>query len=424
MSFTGFLESGPCALLVYVDDILVMAKSEKDVDLIFATIEKHVTLKRTGLIYPSHLGGGVIRFLGRVISRRKGERSLPPDYLDGTFKDYGLVRNASKIATHPPDVAAFVERQKKIPLTPEAFPRFRSALGRVAWLTQTRQDLRAYISILACQQSSPTNHTEAGLRSLLRYLQNDMLVAVRLPVENEVVAQSLHFCDEPHMVCYSDASHAPLRTTKRRGISGGVLSVFGCTIRTLSRHQQLISLSSMESELFALQTVAQEMVSLGKVCARILRSFGETEREEIPGVLFTDSESALKLIKNLDIPKRSRHLEIRVEWLKGRVVLGHLVLEFKRGVGNPSDMLTKCLSSSVFGVHRESLGFEKMAGPICSLASLGRKMIFVEVCCQVHSSISKACLNIGFDILWNCERDGNAQNVHGFEDFLGKAEAM
>ena len=67
--------------MVYVDDILVMAKSEKDVDLIFTIIEKHVTLKRTA----SHLGGGVIRFLGRVISRRKGERSLlvslPPDTL-------------------------------------------------------------------------------------------------------------------------------------------------------------------------------------------------------------------------------------------------------------------------------------------------------------------------------------------------------
>ena len=101
-----------------------MAKSEKDVDLIFATIEKHVTLKRTGLLYPSHLGGGVVRFLGRVVSRRKGERSLlvslPPDYLDGTFKDYGLVGNASKIATHPPDVAAFVEKEGGIPLTPDS----------------------------------------------------------------------------------------------------------------------------------------------------------------------------------------------------------------------------------------------------------------------------------------------------------------
>ena len=40
-------------VLVYVDDILVMAKSEKDVDLIFTTIEKHVTLKRTDLSIPA-----------------------------------------------------------------------------------------------------------------------------------------------------------------------------------------------------------------------------------------------------------------------------------------------------------------------------------------------------------------------------------
>ena len=211
-----------------------------------------------------------------------------------------------------------------------------------------------------------------------------------------------------------------MRTTKRRGISGGVLTAFGSTIRTLSRHQQLISLSSMESDLFALQTVAQEMVSLGKVCARMLRSFGETEKEEIPGVLFTDSESALKLLKNLDIPKRSRHLEIRVEWLKGRVILGHLVLEFKTGVGNPSDMLTKCLSSSVFGVHGESLGFEKMAGPIYSLASLGRKMVFVEVCCQEQSSISKACANSGLTTCGVVKEMGRHKTFMGLKTFLDK----
>ena len=116
----------------------------------------------------------------------------------------------------------------------EAFSRFRSALGRVAWLTQTRQDLRAYISALACQQSSPTNHTEAGLRSLLRYLQNDMLVAVRLPVENEVVVRLYNSDTQPtstadfivlhgkRIVCFADCrtrdgqigkgvcSHAPI----------------------------------------------------------------------------------------------------------------------------------------------------------------------------------------------------------------------
>ena len=41
----------------------------------------------------------------------------------------------------------------------------------------------------------------------------------------------------------------------------------GFVVKTLSRHQQMISLSSMESELFALQHVAQETyVKFGENC--------------------------------------------------------------------------------------------------------------------------------------------------------------
>ena len=58
-----------------------------------------------------------------------------------------------------------------------------------------------------------------------------------------------------HLVGYSDASHAPLRSTARRGVSGGVLSVCGFLLKSLSRHQQMVSLSSMEAALFALQGV-------------------------------------------------------------------------------------------------------------------------------------------------------------------------
>ena len=201
----------------------------------------------------------------------------------------------------------------------------------------TKQDLRAYISILTCQQSSPSNHTEAGLRAPLRFLMEDWNVAVRLPANGSALKPGDHFDGQVHLVCYSDASHAPLRVTKRRGISGGVLSVFGFVVKTLSRHQQMISLSSMESELFALQHVAQEMSSLGRIVARVLRSFGETSLQEIPGVLFSDSESSLKLLRNMDAPRRSRHLEIRIEWLKGRVEDNKLILEFRKGCDNPSD---------------------------------------------------------------------------------------
>ena len=88
-------------------------------------------------------------------------------------------------------------------------------------------------------------------------------MAVRLPANGSALKLGDQFDGQVHLVCYSDASHAPLHVTKRRGISGGVLSVFGSVVKTLSRHQQMISLSSMES---ALQHVAQEMSSLGTYC--------------------------------------------------------------------------------------------------------------------------------------------------------------
>ena len=76
----------------------------------------------------------------------------------------------------------------------------------------------------------------------------------------------------------------------------------GFVVKTLCRHQQMVSLSSMESELFALQSVAQEMSSLGKFLARVFGTFYEESSDEIPGVLFSDSESSLKLLKNMDTP--------------------------------------------------------------------------------------------------------------------------
>ncbi|CAE7835037.1 unnamed protein product [Symbiodinium sp. CCMP2592] len=394
--FSGMLESGPCLLLVYVDDFLCIAPTKEDVDHIFGVIEEKVELKRTGLINSSKDGGGTLRFIGRVISRRKGESSitvsLPEDYLDETFKAYGL---SGKGSSSPPDVAVHVEKLDGVPLSPEAYARFRSALGKVAWMTQTRQDLRAYVSILATQQATPTNHTEHGLRALLRFLKNDMCVVVRLPAASDVLAPSQHYQGKRHLVCFSDASHAPLRCTKRRGISGGVLTLDGCVIKTLCRHQQLVSLSSMESELFALQSVAQEMSSLGKFMARVFMSFRESEEVELPGVLYSDSESALKLLRNLDTPRQSRHLEIRVEWLKARVAAGSLVLAFKKGIENPSDLLTKCLGSSAFGIHREALGFESLSGPLASLCNHEKRLVMVEVCCRPQSSVQGACRRVG-----------------------------
>ena len=191
----------------------------------------------------------------------------------------------------PPDLIQYLDKESGSELSPEAYSRLRSALGKVSWLAQTRQDLRAFVGYFATQQSKPTGNTEDAMRALLRYLKSEMCFAIRLPCNSEILPAK--GVQGPHLVAFSDASHARLRTTGRRGVTGGVITFQGATLKTMSRHQQLVSLSSMGAELHALQSVAQEMKSIGRVVGRVLRCIKEVvdfgfPEDLIPGVLFTD----------------------------------------------------------------------------------------------------------------------------------------
>eukprot|EP00435_Cladocopium_sp_Y103_P009051 s182_g2.t1 len=111
----------------------------------------------------------VVEFLGRQIFRQPGEKALseglPEDYLKTTFESYGL-KSGSRTA---PDVTPMLDQEGK-ELTPEAYSRFRSALGKLSWYAQTRQDIRAWIGFLAAQQAKPTDCTEEALKAVLNIL--------------------------------------------------------------------------------------------------------------------------------------------------------------------------------------------------------------------------------------------------------------
>ena len=93
-------------------------------------------------------------------------------------------------------------------------------------------------------------------------------------------------------------------------------------VRTLAvaRQQQSTALSSCESELYALQLVSQESVALSRLIQRVVSGLGwQHEGEIVPIVMESDSSSAIQLVQGMDLPKRSRHIEIRLEWLRDKL---------------------------------------------------------------------------------------------------------
>ena len=60
----------------------------------FKELSKHVKVRETGRIALGKDGGGSLKFLGRVISRRAGSPSLvmqvDPSYMDAACEEFGI----------------------------------------------------------------------------------------------------------------------------------------------------------------------------------------------------------------------------------------------------------------------------------------------------------------------------------------------
>ena len=105
--------------------------------------------------------------------------------------------------------------------------------------------------------------------------------------------------------------------------------------------------------------------------------------------------SAIQLLPRVDLPRKSRHVEIRVLWLKSKLDDGFLKIHHRYGE------VTKCLPTKDYLRLRAVLGFEEPERPISSseeaiaVSSLrcegrGRIAIF-EVCCAEQSNLIIAC---------------------------------
>ena len=173
--------------VVYVDDILLASSTVEAEERIVSVISGVVPTKTTGQIDEN---GGNLSFIGRTISREPHgseiRLSVNPSYLDSTFADYGVVKGSENV----PDIAAHMERtvsnpEHQKPLSDEAYTKFRRGLGRLLWLSQVRHDLKAWLSVVGTQQSSPVHGTEMALKAILRFLFCDMHVVLCLPSRDE-----------------------------------------------------------------------------------------------------------------------------------------------------------------------------------------------------------------------------------------------
>ncbi len=124
-------------------------------------------------------------------------------------------------------------------------------------------------------------------------------------------------------------------------------------IKSYSRQQKVIALSSAEAELYAMVAASAETFAVIACAADLGMSFG--------GEVYADSSAALGITQRIGIGK-VRHLRTQGLWVQETGISGRLAYHTVLGTKDPADVLTKHVPGELLERHLGTLGAEVRGG--------------------------------------------------------------
>ena len=253
-------------------------------------------------------------------------------YVEKTLQRFGMISfNPAKTPTEN-------VQQDKIDNVPlEGSIPHRSAVGSLVYLAcATRPDIAYAVSKAARSMAAPTVLDWIAVKRIFRFLRGTINFGL------------LYTSGGDGLCAYSDADFAGDAST-RRSTNGFVSLIGGTAVSWTSRLQKSVALSTTEAEFVAASEGAKELVWL----KRLLNEMnGETK---LP-VLFIDNASAIKLVKNHEFHKRSKHIEVRYYYIRELYQKGDVDIEHVSSEEQLGDMFTKPLNSVRFKIMCSKIG--------------------------------------------------------------------
>jgi len=134
---------------------------------------------------------------------------------------------------------------------------------------------------------------------------------------------------------------------------------------------EIVTLGSSEADLVAASQAGQDVVYL----RALLRGFGHPKpREDNP---WEDNPSCIVMSENPTNRDRSRHVDVKVQFLRDLVRNGHIKFVKCAGTQNVSDALTKSLPRPAFEKHREYMVGTKVPFSAFDASTVNLKMPIV-----------------------------------------------
>ncbi|KAG7576575.1 Ribonuclease H-like superfamily [Arabidopsis thaliana x Arabidopsis arenosa] len=311
---------------LYVDDMIYMGSSAAMVADFKDSMMKKFEMSDLGLLH---------YFLGLEIKQEEdGIFVSQQKYAADLLKRFNMTN--CNVEETPMNVN---EKLQMDDGTEKADPtRFRSLVGGLIYLTHTRPDISFAVSAISRFMHSPTKQHYGAAKRLLRYVAGTTEFGLwyNRVAEFELVG----FTDSDWAGCVQD----------RKSTSGYVFNLGSGAICWSSKKQNVTALSSSEAKYTAATAAACQAVWL----RRILEDVKQEQTKAT--TIFCDNKSTIAMTKNPAYHGRTKHISIKVHFIRDLVNEGSVGLEYCSTNEQSADVLTKALSKSKFEYFRSKLG--------------------------------------------------------------------
>lgn len=207
---------------------------------------------------------------------------------------------------------------------------YRELIGSLMYLSVgTRPDICHAVGMASCFLESPKLVHEKAAKRIVRYIKKTLNFGIYYPSSKS-----------DKLKAFTDADYAGCLDTGRS--TSGYAFVYGGIAGWGSERQKSVALSTAESEYMAGALCVQELVWLWKMFCEIL------DEKFFNLTLYMDNTSAIRLVKNPEFHKRSKHIDVRYHFIREKYDEGLFTVDYVPTKQMLADIFTKALTPQVF----------------------------------------------------------------------------
>jgi hypothetical protein len=332
-------------IVLYVDDLTIVSSSLTEMAKFKKAISNAFKMKDLGPIS---------WVLGMQVIRDRTQRTLEirqERYIDEMVRRFDLAN--AKPRDTPCDGRILSELEENTAggdnapgsttLGPTDKTLYQAIIGSLQYAAGvSRPDISVSLKMLSRFLVEPNEAHLRAARRVLMYLKGTRSLGIKFSADSWIYSES------DVLQGYCDADYAGCVDT-RKSTSGYVFVLNGGPISWKAKLQDIVTLSSAESEYVALTSACQEAIYLRE----LLQGLGCVQRAATD--IFEDNQASIALAQNSVFHNRTKHIAVRYHFNRQAVEAGLVRILFLSTTQQVADLLTKPLVGEAFRALRNHL---------------------------------------------------------------------